>query len=72
MGMKRVCAWCQRPLNNEPDGGTPVSHGICDRCFENVVMKITVLSSLRRAVTSPVVADGRNNLGAQPRGPGFQ
>jgi hypothetical protein len=72
VGMKRVCAWCQRPLNNEPDRGTPVSHGICDPCFENVVLKITVLSSLRSVIQSPVEADGKGNFGRQPRSPRFQ
>lgn len=70
--MKRVCAWCQRPLNNEPDGGTPVSHGICDRCFDNALMKITVLSSLRSVIKFPVEADGKGNLGNQPRSLRFQ
>lgn len=70
--MKRVCAWCQRPLNSEPDGGTPVSHGICDRCFENTLMKIALLGSLRGAGNSPLEADGKSNLGKLSTGAGFQ
>jgi hypothetical protein len=30
--MKRVCAWCQRPLNDEPENGELISHGICEYC----------------------------------------
>jgi hypothetical protein len=37
--MKRVCAWCQKPMNDVPEEGAPVSHGICDRCVELALMK---------------------------------
>jgi hypothetical protein len=70
--MKRVCAWCLRPLNNEPDGGTPVSHGICDRCLENTLTKIALLGSLRYARVSPPEADGRSDVGRRTSGAGFQ
>ena len=30
--MKRVCAWCRRPLNDESENGEPISHGICEYC----------------------------------------
>ena len=26
-------------MNDEPEGGIPVSHGICDRCVELALMK---------------------------------
>jgi len=55
--MKRVCAWCQKPLNNEPEGGVPVSHGICDRCFQNTVVKIALLDSL--SVGGPFLEEDR-------------
>ena len=70
--MKRVCAWCQKPLNSEPDGGSPVSHGICDRCFENTLTKISLLTSLRNAIKFSVEGDGEGNRGSQPRNPRFQ
>ena len=35
--MKRVCAWCRTPMNDEPEDGTPISHGMCDRCAKSVL-----------------------------------
>lgn len=63
--MKRVCAWCQRPLNSESDGGKPVSHGICDRCFKNVLIKLTLLSSLHGVTNFPSAETAISNLGNQ-------
>jgi len=34
--MKRVCAWCQRLLNNEPENGELISHGICEYCAKTL------------------------------------
>jgi len=70
--MKRVCAWCQRPLNSEPDRGTPVSHGICNLCFENVLVKIRLLGDLRTAIKSPVEGNRRSILRSQPASPRTQ
>jgi len=30
--MKKVCAWCQESMDDEPQSAAPISHGICDRC----------------------------------------
>jgi hypothetical protein len=62
--MKRVCAWCKRPLNSEPDGGKPVSHGICDRCFKNVIMKLTLLKGFHGVMNFPAAETPIGNLGA--------
>jgi hypothetical protein len=37
--MKKVCAWCQEPMNDAPGRGLPISHGICNRCVELALMK---------------------------------
>jgi len=30
--MSLICSWCQSPMNDEPAGDAPVSHGCCPRC----------------------------------------
>jgi hypothetical protein len=32
-----VCAWCQRWISGPLPNGSPVSHGICDACAEDLV-----------------------------------
>ena len=61
--MKRVCAWCQKPMKSDPDGGKPVSHGICDRCFESTVMKMTVRNGLHGVIDFPPAENVTRNLG---------
>lgn len=40
--MKRLCAWCTRPLG-DPAPGTDadrgISHGICDECIGNILLQ---------------------------------
>jgi hypothetical protein len=59
-------------LNNEPDTGSPASHGICNRCFDNVLVKIGLLGSLRNAVKATVEGDRKLGFGSQPASQRFQ
>src|SRR5208337_2660831 len=54
--LQMVCAWCQRPLNDEPEDGNPISHGICERCLEYVDMNRTAISSFLNTIDAPVLA----------------
>ena len=54
--MKSVCAWCQRPLNDAPEDGTPISHGICERCIEYVEMDRTAIGTFLNTIDTPVLA----------------
>jgi transcriptional regulator of aromatic amino acid metabolism len=60
--MKRVCAWCQKPLNDEPEDENPISHGICERCLEFVETDRTAIRTFLNTLDAPVLAvdgDGR-------------
>jgi hypothetical protein len=35
--MRKVCAWCQDPMDDEPQNAVPITHGICDRCARNAL-----------------------------------
>jgi hypothetical protein len=39
--MRRVCAWCERPLNDELKDETLISHGICGPCVEAAIGRTT-------------------------------
>jgi hypothetical protein len=54
--MKSVCAWCDRPLNDEPEGATPITHGICNRCVEFVTDDRTAIRSFLNTIDAPVLA----------------
>ncbi len=54
--MKKVCAWCQRPLNDEPASGDPVSHGICRRCLEYALSSRIALKDFLDSIDAPVLA----------------
>jgi hypothetical protein len=43
--MKKICAWCQAPLNDEPGNGVLISHGICDRCVKRALKKGILLKA---------------------------
>jgi hypothetical protein len=34
--VKKVCAWCKKPLDDAAEQEAPVSHGICNRCASSV------------------------------------
>lgn len=36
LDMKVVCAWCGAVIRHAPDG-SPVSHGMCGRCFQKAM-----------------------------------
>ncbi len=48
--MRKVCAWCKRPMNDERRIGGLVSHGICDECAEALGIKISALELQTRSV----------------------
>lgn len=40
IGIKKVCAWCGKLLENLPDQtAMPISHGICLSCAEGFLLK---------------------------------
>ena len=39
--MRRICAWCRQPLNDEAEDENPVIHGMCDSCLENALLNLT-------------------------------
>jgi hypothetical protein len=54
--MRKVCAWCRQPLNDEAEDEKPVSHGICDSCLvsallngSSIVSTIDRVPSLRKS-----------------------
>jgi hypothetical protein len=53
--MKKVCAWCQQLMNDSPEKGLPISHGICDRCVELALKK-----GIMNRRPGSAVAAGRN------------
>lgn len=42
--MKRVCAWCHKPLNDESIDGSLITHGICDDCAESMRLELRLVS----------------------------
>ncbi len=57
--MKRLCAWCTKPLG-EPAPGTEadrvISHGICDECIGNILFQQGAdLSTLLDSLEAPIV-----------------
>lgn len=54
--MKKICAWCQKPMNDEPEDGTPISHGICDQCVEHVMKDRTAIWFVLSSINSPQLA----------------
>lgn len=44
--MKRICAWCQKILE---DGTEPVTHGICPECFKRELESVKAFFPERRA-----------------------
>jgi hypothetical protein len=45
--MRRVCAWCQKPLDSNPRLSDPVTHGICDRCLRIVLTRAGIRPKVR-------------------------
>ena len=35
---RRICAWCEEPIDLDGDGGT--SHGICEPCLSGVARRL--------------------------------
>lgn len=50
--MKKVCAWCKRPMNEEPENGMPISHGICELCIVRALPKAPRQDMGQVAITS--------------------
>ncbi len=56
--MKRVCAWCHRPMGETPsgNGNRSITHGICEDCLEKVLAQMGVpLSEFLDALPQPVL-----------------
>ncbi len=62
--MKVVCAWCQKTLQEPPDGEPGVSHGICEDCLHRVMgTRPRELGELLRTLEVPVmVLDSRSRV----------
>lgn len=37
--MKVICAWCGKFIGGDPNG-TEISHGICDKCHQEMLKQI--------------------------------
>jgi hypothetical protein len=57
--VQKVCAWCNKPLNDEPEDGSPITHGICQRCLEFVLMNRTAIRNFLNTIDAPVLAVDR-------------
>jgi hypothetical protein len=55
ISLKKICAWCQKPLDNEPEEGNPITHGICERCAEFVLSNRTRIGSFLNTINTPVL-----------------
>jgi hypothetical protein len=40
--MRKICAWCQRPMNQSPEDDTRITHGICGPCFQSAENRLAV------------------------------
>src|SRR5208283_5651173 len=59
LGLRRICAWCQKPLDDKPGDGSPITHGICEVCAEQVLTTRTATNDFVNTIESPVlVVDG--------------
>jgi hypothetical protein len=54
-------------MNDEPEAGNPISHGICDRCVELALMKGTKGRRLGSTIALPFDVASRGNPGIWPR-----
>lgn len=45
----RVCSWCQTPLMRDVLRTMPVTHGICDPCYQREIAKVPPLSAAKVA-----------------------
>ena len=60
MKIKKVCAWCSRPMgtiecNNQNSSPSQTSHGMCEECLE------MVMAELEEAVEEYIANKGENN-----------
>lgn len=56
--MKRVCAWCHRPMGETPSNreSRTITHGICEDCLENVLAQMGMpLGEFLDALPQPVL-----------------
>jgi len=58
--MKRICAWCHIELTSEPadqskDLSSPISHGICEKCFNKVLYHEISIQSLIESIQLPIL-----------------
>ncbi len=54
--MRSICAWCRRPLDDKPEDGSPISHGICRLCLDYVQTDRTAIRGFLNTIETPVIA----------------
>jgi hypothetical protein len=54
--MRRVCAWCHKPLDDKPEDGTPITHGICPLCAEQALASRIAINDFLKTIDAPVLA----------------
>ena len=52
--MRRICAWCKAPLNEEKAG--PISHGICESCALFVLSDKFRFRDFLESIDAPLLA----------------
>ena len=61
--MKKVCAWCEKTMVDDPRPDAEVTHGICRRCAKQIFHQLKDSDGLLTG--SPDLAPGRAG-GTQP------
>ena len=64
MKIKKVCAWCDRPMgsiecNNQNSSPSQTSHGMCDECLQ------LVMAELEEAVSEYIRKQNKSTQGKE-------
>lgn len=67
--MKAICAWCGVELGTRPGPASSVTHGVCQRCAQNVLASLGIrLERDRHGVARPAAI----SAASQPDGKGAE
>jgi hypothetical protein len=54
--LRRICAWCHKPLDDNPDDGSPITHGICEGCAEYFQKDKILVRGFLNTIDAPLLA----------------
>jgi hypothetical protein len=54
--MKRICAWCKKPLDEEGGDNDTITHGICEACLPILLSRRISIGDFLSALPTPVLA----------------